>query len=81
MKDLKNQCEEIGRMITFHRKKSGLTREEAAKLAGISKTSVFDIEHGKQTIQIDTLLKLLSVLNIQMTYQGPLMKAYEVWKK
>ena len=81
MKELKKQCEEIGRMAEFHRKKSGLTQAGAAKLAGIGKASVYDIEHGKPSVQLDTLLKLLSVLNIRVTYEGPLMQAYKIWKQ
>lgn len=81
MKDLKNQCEEIGRMVEYHRKKSGLTQANAAKLAGIGKAAVYDIEHGKPTVQIDTLFKLLAVLNIRVRYEGPLMQAYKKWKK
>lgn len=81
MKDLTKQCEELGRMVMFHRKKSGLTQAAAAKLAGIGKASVYDIEHGKPSVQLDTLLKLLSVLNIRVNYEGPLMQAYRTWKK
>ena len=81
MKDLNKQCEEMGRMVEFHRKKSGLTQAAAAKLAGIGKAGVYDIERGKPSVQLDTLLKLLSVLNIRATYDGPLMQAYKTWKK
>ena len=81
MTDIKKQCLEIGRIIEFHRGKSGLTQAEAAKLAGIGKTSVYDIEHGKTTVQLDTLLKLLLILNIRVNYDGPLMQAYKAGKK
>ena len=81
MKDLKKQCEELGRVVEFHREKSGLTQAGAAKLAGIGKTAVYDIEHGKTTVQFDTVLKLLSILNIRVNYEGPLMQAYRAWKK
>ena len=47
------------------RKKSGLTQQELAKLAGVGKTVIFDLEHGKETIQLDTLLKILKTLNVQ----------------
>lgn len=80
-KELKAQAREIGLMVEFHRKKSGLTQLEAAKLAGIGKAAVFDIEHGKTSVQLDTLQKLLSVLNIQMRFEGPLMQAFRAWKK
>ncbi len=63
---------EIGRMIRDHRKKAGLSQLELAKLAGTGKTAVFDIEKGKETVRLDTLLKILNVLNIQMKFVSPL---------
>ena len=63
----------ISETIHSHRKKSGLSQEELAKLAGVGKTVVFDIEKGKQTVQINTLLKIFSVLNIQIQLKSPLL--------
>ena len=63
----------ISQIIKFHRKKSGLTQKELADLAGIGKTSVFDIEKGKKTIHFSTLLKVLNVLNITSVFNSPLM--------
>jgi y4mF family transcriptional regulator len=68
---------EIGRIIRFHRKISGLSRIECARLAGVGKTVVYDIEHGKETVQLNTLLKILKVLNIEIQLQSPLMKQYQ----
>jgi HTH-type transcriptional regulator / antitoxin HipB len=67
----------IGAMIRYHRQKSGLTQAELAKLAGTGKTSVFDIEKGKESIQLDTLQKILSVLNIKINFNSPLMAEFE----
>jgi transcriptional regulator with XRE-family HTH domain len=39
---------EIGNIIRFHRKKSGLTQKALADIAGVGKTVVFDIENGKK---------------------------------
>ena len=66
----------MGEILLYHRKKSGLSRIECAQLAGIGKTAIYDIEHGKSTVQLDTLLKLLSVLNLRIQFEGPLMKNY-----
>ncbi|MBI2067399.1 MAG: helix-turn-helix transcriptional regulator [Deltaproteobacteria bacterium] len=60
--------------IRFHRKKSGLSQQELARLAGIGKTAVFDMEHAKTTIQMDTFIKILNVLNIKMELRSPLLK-------
>lgn len=67
---------EIGKVIKYHRKISGLSRVECARLAGIGKTAIYDIEHGKDTIQFKTLFKLLAVLNIRIELESPLMKKY-----
>ncbi len=70
-------AQQIGKIIHFHRKKSGLSREKLALLAGVGKTVVFDIEHGKLTVRLATLLKVLNVLNIKMIFQSPLMHVFE----
>ncbi|HEX2583048.1 MAG TPA: type II toxin-antitoxin system Y4mF family antitoxin [Chlamydiales bacterium] len=67
----------IGRMVRFHRKKAELTQKELATLADIGKTAVFDIEKGKPTVRLATLLAVLHVLNIQLGFQGPLMDDFE----
>lgn len=67
---------DIGKTIKYHRKISGLSRVECAHLAGIGKTAIYDIEHGKDTVQFKTLFKLLAVLNIRIELQSPLMKKY-----
>lgn len=61
----------IGTLIRQYRQLSGLSQIELAKLAGVGKTAVFDIEKGKETIQFDTLLKLLDVLNIKIKFEPP----------
>ncbi len=69
--------EEIGKMIRFHRKKSGLSQEDLAKLAGLGKTVIFDIENGKMTVRLMTLVKVLQVLNIKMEFRSSLMSLFE----
>lgn len=63
---------EIAKIILFHRKQSGLTQKQLAELAGVGKTAVFDIEKGKKTVQLDTLLKVLETLNIKIQLETPL---------
>ena len=61
----------IAETIRYFRKRSGLTQRQLAVLAGVGKTAVFDIERGKPTVQLNTLLKVLDVLNIQLQLQTP----------
>jgi len=62
---------DIAKMIKYYRKQSGLSQKDFAKIAGIGKTALFDIEKGKETVQLDTLLKILDVLNIKMKFDTP----------
>ena len=61
----------IGQTIRLFRKKAGLTQRQLAELAGVGKTVVFDIEKGKPSVQLDTVLKILSVLNIKLKLEPP----------
>ena len=63
----------MSEIVLFHRKKSGLTRNQLADLAGVGKTVIYDIEKGKETIRFSTLQKVLAVLNIKITFTSPLM--------
>ena len=61
-------------MVRQHRRLSGLSQVELAKLAGVGKTVIFDIEHGKESVQFDTLQKVLAVLNIKFILQSPVLE-------
>lgn len=63
--------EEIAKIVLYYRKKSGLSQQDLAKLAGVGKTAVFDVEKAKKTIQLNTLLSILDILNIQMKLEPP----------
>jgi y4mF family transcriptional regulator len=67
----------IGDIIRFHRRKSGLTQAELARLAGIGKAAIYDLEHGTKSTRIDTLQKVLTVLNITIKLDSPIMQTYE----
>jgi y4mF family transcriptional regulator len=67
---------QIGNMIRFHRKIAKLSQHELAKLSSVGKTSIFDIEKGKKTVRLLTLLKILKTLNIDIEFKGPLMKMF-----
>jgi len=69
---------QIGKTIIFHRNKSKLTQKQLADLAGVGKTVVFDIEKGKETVRLNSLLKVLSVLNIKLEMISSLMHLMEI---
>jgi y4mF family transcriptional regulator len=63
-------------IILFHRKRSGLTQQELAELAGVGKNLVYDLEKGHESVRLENLLKVLRVLNIELDFQGPLKEAF-----
>lgn len=69
---------QVATVVIFHRKKSKLTQKQLADLAGVGKTVVFDIEKGKETVQLNSLLKILSVLNIKLEMKSSLMHLMEI---
>ena len=72
-----NKREDLSAILRFHRKRAGLSQLELANLAGVGKTAVFDIEKGKETVQLDTLRKILLALNITMKLESPIMQEFE----
>ena len=67
---------ELGAVIRYHRKRAGLTQIECARLAGIGKTALFDLEKGKSTTQLATVLAVCGTLNITLEPVSPLMEEY-----
>ncbi len=63
----------LAKVIRRHRKAAKLSQLQLAEMAGVGKTVVFDIEKGKETIKLDTLRKILKVLNIKVQLISPLM--------
>jgi transcriptional regulator with XRE-family HTH domain len=69
--------QEMGRIVQFHRRQARLSRIGLAEIAGVGKTVVFDIENGKKTVRLNTLLKVLEALNVSISLDGPLMDRYK----
>ena len=67
----------LATFIRKHRKASGLSQLQLAEMAGVGKTSIFDLEKGKETIQLDTLRKILNVLNIKVQLISPLINSID----
>jgi y4mF family transcriptional regulator len=67
----------IGSIVQFHRKQAGLSRIDLANISGVGKTVVYDIENGKETVRLNTLLKVLETLNISISLDSPLVDRYK----
>ena len=66
-------AESIGEVIRSHREQSGLSQRALAQLAEVGKTTISDMEKGKPTVRLATLLAVLHTLNIELVLDGPLM--------
>lgn len=73
---MSSKAQEIGSIIRFHRKQAGLTQLDLANLSAVGKSAVFDIEKGKATLRLDTILKICEALNLTIALSGPLMAAW-----
>lgn len=65
---------ELAEVVKLHRKAAKLSRADLADLAGTGKTVIYDIEKGKLSVRLDTLQKILRVLNIRTLLTSPLME-------
>lgn len=68
-----SEPDKIATIIKIHRKAANLTQIQLAELAGVGKTVVFELEKGKETVKLNTLRKVLKVLNIDMRFTSPLL--------
>ena len=67
------ESQKLEEVVRMHRKAAKLSRIQLAELAGVGKTVIYDIEKGKESVQLDTLRKILKVLNIKIVLTSPLM--------
>jgi HTH-type transcriptional regulator/antitoxin HipB len=63
----------IGDAIRLHRRASGLTQQSLAELAGVGVSTVHAIEHGRESVRLDTLQRVLEVLGMRLAVEGPLL--------
>ena len=68
---------DLGDVVLFHRRRGGLSRADVCRLAGVGKTTLYDLEHGKTAVRLDTVLRVLRILNVRLEWTSPLKEAYE----
>lgn len=56
--------EEVGRLVRGFRSKCRLTQEDLAEQIGLARTSVANIEQGRQRIALDTLFAIAQALKV-----------------
>jgi HTH-type transcriptional regulator / antitoxin HipB len=65
---------QLSELILQTRKRAKLTQAQLAELAGVGKTVVWDLEHGKHTVRLETLVRILGPLNIELIVRSPISK-------
>lgn len=71
----------LASVIRRHRKLAGLSQLQLAEMAGVGKTVIYDIEKGKESIRLDTLRKIFTVLNLKAELSSPLMDQIMKYEK
>ena len=72
-----HNIKDVGKIIQFHRKQAGISRTSLAEISGLGKTAIYDIEKGKESVKMITLLKVLKALNISLELISPIMENYK----
>lgn len=64
-------AEQIGQTVLRERERLRLRQDELALAAGVSARVVHQIEHGKATSRLDSLVPVLDVLGLKLEVQQP----------
>lgn len=55
----------VGQLIRDARKKHGLTQDQLASLVSLTRTSITNIEHGRQKVLLHTLYEIADALAVE----------------
>lgn len=56
----------LGRVVRARRKSLHLRQAELCDLAGVGLAFLYELEHGKETVRLDKVLAVLSVLGLEL---------------
>jgi len=59
-------AEEVGSTVREQRERTGLRQDELALAAGVSTRVVHQIEHGKPTSRLDSIIAVLDALGLRL---------------
>jgi y4mF family transcriptional regulator len=62
---------DIGQVIRDERKRQGLRQDDLAAMVDSSHVFLRDVEHGKATVQLGRVLRVLDELGISVTLDVP----------
>lgn len=66
-----NSTAELGMLVRATRRAHGLRLDDVAGSANVGPVFAGDVEHGKETVQLGRVLKLLEELGIKMIVDVP----------
>jgi transcriptional regulator with XRE-family HTH domain len=58
-------CKRFGKLLAGRRTESGMSQEAFAKAVGLSRTSITNIERGRQPISLHTLYFMADILGVE----------------
>jgi transcriptional regulator with XRE-family HTH domain len=59
----------VGPAIRHFREAAGLTQEQLAEMAGLNRSYLSELEHGRETEQMRRIIRLLKLLGVRATLQ------------
>ncbi len=70
------QTEQLASLISWHRRRAGLSQVELARHAGVSRYVVQDLEAGAGRTTWARIVPVLRVLNLRLDPHGPLVSEW-----
>ncbi len=71
------QSHQLGSLISWHRKRAGLTQRELSLHAGVSRYVIQEIESGSGRTIWSNIEPVLAILNLQLEPKGPLVNEWK----
>ena len=68
---LMDTMKELGALVARVRREQGITQLELSQAADVGRRFVVELEDGKETLQAGKLLKVMSVLGIDLRFVAP----------
>lgn len=75
-----NSAKALGRVIRDQRKLLGLNQASAGRLVGVHQTTLSAVERGISNVKIETLLKLIAALRLELLIQ-PIQSQETPWEE
>ncbi|MBS0185491.1 MAG: helix-turn-helix transcriptional regulator [Proteobacteria bacterium] len=67
----------LAQILKGHRKKAHISQQMLADMAGVSRTAIQRLEESVLKVQLDTLLKVMNILNITLELSSPLLEEFK----